>query len=996
MQAQEGYFQQRVDTRLQVTLDDTAQILNGFEELYYQNNSPDTLSYIYFHLWPNAYKNDRTAYVKQAVENNDTKFYFAKHSDRGYIDSLHFEVDGSIAEIAFTGDIDIIKLILPHPLMPGSRIKITTPFRVKIPFTFSRMGHSGQSYQISQWFPKPAVYDKYGWHPIPYLDQGEFYSEYGSYDVSITLPKNYIVMATGNLLNTDEEQWLGELSHQPLPNDTLYKNSFPASSSETKTLHYIEDNIHDFAWFADKRWVVRKDTVAVPGSDNIVTAYTAFLPKDQKGWANGVQSLKTTVVELSRHVGPYPYKTIKAVEGSLEAGGGMEYPTVTVISPSNSPANNHTVIVHEAGHNWFYGMLGSNERLYPWMDEGINSFYEKEITKLHNGQDTGVDSAGAKKAKTGVALSSGNLTVSAAGNLEALAFSYPMSVHTDMASGWRADTFKPINYEGDVYEKTPYMMRWLRGYMGDEDFEAAMKDYFNQWKFKHPYPEDFEKIMKAHTAKDIDWFFKLMNSDEPVDFAIKKITTSQGINITVKNKGRIAAPVRINMMQHDGKDTAFVWTDPFKGTTQTGFEVTDFYKKIWIYEDIPDYMLRNNSSESKLKVRPILGLNADNNKKLWVMPAVGYNYYDGFMLGALFHNITVPQNKFQYILAPMFAFGSKTFSGTGRIGYTAYIDEGWLHDIQLNLEGKTFSYGKSDLNIDDYLHARYVKAAPEVVFNLRKPYARSTVERSISIKGYWIGEDQLAYNQDAVDSLYRPFRNGYANNFYARLQYNHSNYRTFNPFSYRFEGQMGKDFAKLSVEGNLKIDYFKKGKALYLRGFAGKFFNFADNDYETSRYWFATTYTGANDYLYDGTFLGRNESTGFASQQVAIRDGGFSYRTQQYASPVGISGDWLFAVNVKTDLPLGKIPLRAYANLSTFSNAKKLNPSGAQALFEIGLELHLTQYISVYFPVYVSKDYSEYSKSILGKNRYLKTISFSVNIENIDWFNLPKMLLRKL
>ena len=1024
--AQDSYFQQRVDTRLEVQLDDTNHFLHGYVEMDYYNNAPDTLPYIYFHLWPNAYKNDRTAYVKQAVENGDTKFYFSKEKDRGYIDSLQFEVNGTPVGMVATDHIDIIKILLPQPLPPGGSVQISTPFRVKIPYTFSRLGHVGQSYQISQWFPKPAVYDRKGWHPMPYLDQGEFYSEFGSYDVKITLPKNYIVMATGNLENEAELQWLDSLAEAPLPPDTLYTHFTPLSSPETKTLHYIENNIHDFAWFADKTWVVRKDTIRTndtltyevitspqfqgkPSNNSnttllntikdtihnaypvIVTAFAAFFPKDQHKWRYATQSLKITVEALSKSVGPYPYKTIKAVEGSLSAGGGMEYPTVTVIAPGYSEALNHNVIVHEAGHNWFYGIIGSNERDHPWMDEGINNYYEKIITRLKYKVTDSTDTSKSRK------IQDGDLVLKISRDMESLSFTYPMSIHEDLPSGAKSDTFRSLNYGGDVYEKTPYLLRWLRIYMGAEHFDAAMKAYYQQWKFKHPYPEDFQKIFQQHTTKSLDWFFnEVLYSNKPINFSLKKIhRENEGLLVELHNKTHIRAAIPVYCIL-ENNDTLTAFTAPFSDTATVFFPGIANYKKILIAPEVPDYDLRNNSSDRVFKIKPFGGLNMDEVRRTWIMPSLGYNYYDGFMLGILGHNLSIPQNKLQYVIAPMFAFGSKTIASNGILGYTSYFDQGWLHDIQWKLEGRTYSYAKSNLNIDHYLHARYIRIAPEVVLNIRRPYARSKIERSISLKAFWISESQLSFNQDPVDSLYRPSPKGSENYLYGRLRYLHNHQRTFNPFSYAFEVQGGKDFAKITAEGNLKVDYFAKGKALYLRAFGGKFFNLATNQYTTSRYWLATTYSGVNDYLYEGTYLGRNEIQGFVAQQIAIREGGFKYRTSQYANPIGLSDDWLFSLNVSTDLPLGKIPLRAYAGVASFSNAAKLNPSGAKILFESGLELYLNSYLSVYFPVFMSQDYKNYSESVLGKNAFLKSISFSLHLEQIDWLNLPGLVFWKL
>jgi len=210
------YFQQRMNYKIDVTLNDTDNTLDGFEIINYTNNSPDTLGFIWFHLWPNAYKNDRTAFSEQMLQLGKTDFYFSDNDKRGYINRLDFKVNGITAALAdHPLYIDVAKLILPTPLLPGQTIQITTPFHEKIPYNFSRGGHVGQSYCITQWYPKPAVYDNTGWHPMPYLDQGEFYSEFGKYEVQITLPKSYVVAATGELQNEDELNFLNERMSQP-------------------------------------------------------------------------------------------------------------------------------------------------------------------------------------------------------------------------------------------------------------------------------------------------------------------------------------------------------------------------------------------------------------------------------------------------------------------------------------------------------------------------------------------------------------------------------------------------------------------------------------------------------------------------------------------------------------------------------------------------------------------------------------------------------------
>ena len=210
---QKKYFQQEVNYEIDVTLDDNHHTLSAYEKISYKNNSPDELSFIWFHIWPNAYKDDSTAYAKQAGPSS--RFAKSDSTARGYIDSLEFTVNGRKASWSYHPEwIDAIKLELNTPLKSGQAIAIETPFFVKLPGeVFSRLGHTGKHYEITQWYPKPAVYDRKGWHPMPYLNQGEFYSEYGSFDVKITLPEDYRIMATGDLINGEAEyQWLSSLT----------------------------------------------------------------------------------------------------------------------------------------------------------------------------------------------------------------------------------------------------------------------------------------------------------------------------------------------------------------------------------------------------------------------------------------------------------------------------------------------------------------------------------------------------------------------------------------------------------------------------------------------------------------------------------------------------------------------------------------------------------------------------------------------------------------
>jgi hypothetical protein len=976
-----AHWQQHVDTRIAVSLDDKKHFLNGYETITYTNNSPDTLQFLYIHLWPNAYKHDHTAFAEQQVSHGKTDFYYSKEEDKGYIDSLQFSIDDNIVDYYVSDDNpDIARIEPAHPLLPGASIQIKTPFRVKLPKVYSRLGHTGQAYYISQWYPKPAVYDQYGWHPLPYLDQGEFYAEIGAFDVTITLPDNYIVMATGNCENEAENVWLDQLSKQEAPSDTLYKKSWPRSSEHLKTLHFTENNVHDFAWFADKRWIVRKDTISGAGNQGVTTVYTAFLPEHSKQWKKGNDLLKTTINHYGAWLGKYPYKTMKAVEGDMYAGGGMEYPTITVIDKTSASLLS-TVMVHEAGHNWLQGMLASNERDQPWMDEGINTFYEeKTLSALHIADND---------------------------DLENISYFQSVAMNEDQPIAQTSTAFTTTNFGGVVYHKTAMMLHWLEAFMGADNFEKGMHEYFNTWQYKHPYPEDLQAILQKYTPQSIDWFFNGgLHNNRKIDFAIKSLRNTHGtLKATIRNKSNFALPIKINAYKKDSL-VGSTWTAPFCGDTVLSLNDWKGWDRLQLSDNYADIKKGNDYynrygliHKNGIKLKGFTTIYPSNKNPIFLAPSLGYNVYDGFGLGLLLHNLTWPQNRLQFALAPMYSFKSQTINGTGAISYSWYPRNAFK-EIRIQTELKSFSNNQSDLNITNTLYTRYTKVAPSIQFVFKENNPLSTVTRCLTLKAYNISEESFVYTQSPTDSLYRPSSKTTTQNVYGLLRYEHINERTFHPFRYSFEAQMGKNFAKMALEGSIRINYDVKNKSLYLRGFAGKFINL-NSSADNSRYYLNTTFSGSNDYLYDGTYLGRNEQGGLSSRQISMQEGGFKIPTPYYANPLGRSDDWLLALNIKTDLPLGKIPLRIYLDIGSFADAKNLNPEGTKISYVGGLELDLFKdAFSIYAPLVMSDDYSNYLTQDFGggkgSSKFLRGITFSWNIQNVNWLRLPATAFKRI
>nr|MDQ3047261.1 M1 family metallopeptidase [Bacteroidota bacterium] len=478
------YFQQEVNYTINVKLDDVKHELTADESIEYINNSPSTLTFLYFHLWPNAYKDQSTALAQQQLENGETFFYYSKEEDRGYIDGLDFKVDGQSVKWDYVKDsIDICRINLNTPVKSGEKITITTPFHVKIPSgEISRLGHIGQSYQITQWFPKPAVFDKHGWNYMPYLNQGEFYSEFGSFDVSITLPKNYVLGATGDMINAEEEMaWLdAKVSATKAITDFDSKDlTFPASDSLTKTIRFKQSNVHDFAWFCDKRYHVLKGEVETPHTKNRVTTWVMFTNAEGDLWKNSISYMNDAIYYYSLWNGDYPYSQCTAVDGTISAGGGMEYPNITVIGSSGNAFSLDVVITHEVGHNWFYGMLGSNERLHPWMDEGINSFNELRYV------ETKYPDRKLLEGNTGLAKAF-DLTRYKHKSQYELAYLLSAKKNEDQPIEFPSAEYTQLNYGGVVYSKTAIAFDYLMAYLGESVMNEAMQKYFELWHFKHP------------------------------------------------------------------------------------------------------------------------------------------------------------------------------------------------------------------------------------------------------------------------------------------------------------------------------------------------------------------------------------------------------------------------------------------------------------------------------------------------------------------------------
>ncbi len=671
--AQKPYFQQHVAYDIDVTLDDSLHTLTGYEKLTYTNNSPDELTFIWFHLWPNAYKNNETAYAIQKFEQGSAKFHFADEEERGFIDSLNFKVNGRDVVLEYHPEwIDVAKIHLNNPLLPDESILIETPFFVKIPKVFSRLGHSGKHYEITQWYPKPAVYDNDGWHPMPYLDMGEFYSEFGTFDVKITLPQNYRIMATGDLIGGEAEYaWLDSLAEEGDKLHQLDKKEFKKrikklskkdsdTSKDIKTLHFHQEDVHDFAWFADQKWIVRKGELKFEKSGRAVTLWSMYLPKNAELWENSIEYLNDATYWYSKFYLEYPYNHVTAVDGDMSAGGGMEYPNITVISEFPSKDLLEYVIMHEVGHNWLYGIIGSNERDHAWIDEGLNEYtniryWEKKYGD--RGETIVISDFMQNKLKI-----ANNLRMSW---INYLGYNMRAVPGDEQPVDITSAEFDQANYGALVYYKPAVYTYYLQYYLGEELMNKIMHDFFDKWKFKHPQPADIRQLFEEHTDKDLSWYFDgVLNSTKTVDYAIKK----KGADFIVINKGELTAPVEIAYLDKDGDKITSEWVDGFTGSKTFASPEGTVTAIIDPSALLPDLNKSNNSTKHPVKLDFAFD-EPDYYKHnvYWLPWLFSLNEYNGWSPGAMIYSGYIPTFNYGISVKPMWDFANNKLIGSAQI-----------------------------------------------------------------------------------------------------------------------------------------------------------------------------------------------------------------------------------------------------------------------------------------------------------------------------------------
>ena len=597
-----GYWQNRADYIIDVELDTLSDIIMGKEIIKYTNNSPDEMDFLWLHMDQNIFKTDSRG-------NAIIPLNGSRNGSRGQMLDGGFKIS-AVQIIPERGSknravIDLkhevydtrMKVLLPEPLKAnGGKLSLKIDFSFISPdYGSDRMGilrsDNGKVYTIAQWYPRMCVYDDLNaWNNLPYTGQGEFYLEYGNFNVNITAPSDHIVVCSGELLNPLETYTLDQLDRWTQaessdetvmirrPEEIKDPSTRPSGKKMT-TWRFKIENARDVAWASSAAFVLDAARINLP-SGKTSMAISAYPVESHGGnaWERSTEYTKASVEHYSERWFEYPYPTAINVAGNVK---GMEYPGVSFCSHASKAGRLWGVTDHEFGHNWFPMIVGSNERLYGWMDEGFNSFVNDISTKEFNNGE----------------YDPGKM------NMHMMALSY---VSDDLEPLITAPDNLVERNMGLQYGKTAMFLWLLReNVLGTKRFDDAFREYIHRWAYKHPAPDDFFRTMEDVSGEDLGWFWRswVLNNWK-LDQAVTNVkyvnnNPENGAIITVKNMREIPMPITIEITTEGGKKIRkSLPVEIWKKNIEWSFlvESKEAYKKIVVDPDYvyPDVNGNNN------------------------------------------------------------------------------------------------------------------------------------------------------------------------------------------------------------------------------------------------------------------------------------------------------------------------------------------------------------------------------------------------------------------
>ncbi len=581
------YWQQHVDYQMEIDMDVNNYQYQGKQRLVYTNNSPDDLNKVYYHLYFNAFQPGSEMDVRlknvpdpdgRMTTNKGTKenpiiisrIETLKPNEIGFIKVNSLTQNGTNVKFETVGT--VLEVTLNKAIKPGEKVTFEMDFLGQVPLQIRRSGRNskeGVALSMSQWFPKMAEYDFEGWHADAYISR-EFHGVWGNFDVKLSIDKNYTVGGSGYLQNPNE------IGHGYEDEGVIV----PKTNKEKLTWHFIAPNVHDFTWAADPNYIHDK----IKGENGVDLHF--IYKNDEKIKANW-KKLQPRTAELlaffNKNIGPYPWKQYSVIQGG---DGGMEYAMCTLITGQRKLGSLVGVTAHEMAHAWFQHLFATNETKHEWMDEGMTSY----ISHLAMAKGKGNPFEGSYRGYNYL-VSSGK---------EEPQTTYADRYHSNMAYGIAA------------YSKGEIFLAQLGYIIGNDKLAETLKEYYKQWGFKHPTPNDFKRVAEKVSGFELDWYLtQWTQTTKTIDYAIKSVN---GKKVTLERKGRIPMPIDLIVEYNDGtKEYIYIPLQMARAEKDNAYpNLNRVIQKDWAWAH-PTYSFELTKTIKSIEIDPS-GLMADIDK----------------------------------------------------------------------------------------------------------------------------------------------------------------------------------------------------------------------------------------------------------------------------------------------------------------------------------------------------------------------------------------------
>ena len=565
----QNYWQQHVEYEMDINVDVSDFTYDGDQSIIYTNNSNDTISKVYYHLFFNAFKpnsqmDTRSRTIRDPDRRVGSRIVALEKEDYGDISVISLQQDGK--DISHKVNETVLLARLNKPLLPGRKTKLSMVFTAQIPLQIRRSGKlnkEGVDMTMTQWFPKLAEYDHEGWHPNPYIGR-EFHGVWGNYSVNITIDKDYVVGGTGYLQNANE---IGHGYSEKEPKE---------SDSETNTWEFYAPNVHDFAWAADPDYIHD-----IKQSESGVDLHFFYKPTvNVDDWKKLQDDSVLLMKFFEENIGPYPWKQYSIIQGG---DGGMEYAMCTMITGERSYPSLMGVTAHEMAHAWFQHLMATNEAKHSWMDEGFTE-YITSLSENYVNNKTPEFPHKSSYDRYYLLASSG--------------FEQAQTTHSD-----RYDY--NFAYGASAYSKGSVFLSQLGYIIGKKNLDKTLKRYYEEFKFKHPTPNDFKRVAEKVSDLELEWYLnEWTRTPHKIDYGIDVSLLELQRVITLKRKARIPMPIEVVVSYEDGSsDMYYIPNDLLQG--YKSFENDVYLMEPWNWASTEyEFEVQGNKKVVKVEIDP--------------------------------------------------------------------------------------------------------------------------------------------------------------------------------------------------------------------------------------------------------------------------------------------------------------------------------------------------------------------------------------------------------